>query len=215
MSAKSKLLRLSLLAFAAIAASAVHAQEINMPEAAQGKTAAQVQEMPESPGSSFVIGHPKQEQVDEKGLVYRDPSLPLSIGEMAEMQKEKQIKDFLKKAGFTTEKPPAPAPVVQDKEPERIESVLTVKSILAWEEGRPFAEISNGDGTILKVENGFVVSKRVSVIDVDGHQVTLAVKPELPRECNSKIKAKAKKKTCDPTPSFVVLKAGDKFRWFD
>ena len=215
MSAKSKLLRLSLLAFAAFAATGVHAQEISMPEAVQGKTADQVQAMPESSGASFVIGHPKEDQVDEKGLIYRDPSLPLTIGEMAEMQKERQIKDFLKKSGFTTEKPPAPPPVVDVKAPERIESVLTVKSILAWEEGRPFAEISNGEGAILKVENGFVVSKRVSVIYVDGRQVTLAVKPELPRECNSKIKAKAKKKTCDPTPSFVVLKAGDQFRWFD
>lgn len=194
---------------AALPAKTADTPPIQQPQAAPART-----------GPSFVIGPPVVQEKDEKGLIYRDPSQPLTIGEMAEMQKQKAIQEFLKKAGYTTEKPPAPVKVEDDskKVPEKVESLLTVRALFASEGGEPFAEISTIDGTLMKVRAGSLISKRLKVASTDGSMIALLLAPEVAPECQITAKGKkAPKKQCltIQEPTLIVLGSGDQYRWFD
>lgn len=194
-------------------ASAASAQDVAIPEAPR-MTAAQLQATPVD-GQPFVIGAPV-DSADDKGRKYRDPSTPLTIGEMAEMQKEKAIADFLKKAGYTTVKPPEPPPPPAPQEPQRVESKLYVKSVFAREGEQPFAEIETASGALMKATVGTQVSKRISLSAVDGKQIALSVQPEPRPECRGGARAsKRKASSCDLASTLVFLSAGDQYTWFD
>ncbi|WP_234265135.1 hypothetical protein [Hydrogenophaga sp. NFH-34] len=190
------------------------ADEVQLPEAPR-MTAAQLQERPDGAGQPFVIG-PPVEATDEKGRIYRDPSQPLTIGEMSDIQKEKAVADFLRKAGFTTEKPPEPPKPEAPKAPERVESKLSVKSVFAREGQEPFAEIETAAGSILKASVGTRISDRISIAAVDGRQIALSVIPEPRPGCEKGARASKRKATsCNLAPSLVFLMAGDQYTWFE
>jgi hypothetical protein len=64
----------------------------------------------QSGGGTYVSGAPVSAMAKtEQSLTYRDPSQPLSIGEIADLQAKEEAEKFLKKHGFTGE---MPAPVI-------------------------------------------------------------------------------------------------------
>lgn len=198
---------------AGILATTASAQDIQSPDA-PGAAGAQIQ-VTKVDGQPFVVGAPV-EPTDEKGRKYRDPSTPLTIGEMAEVQKEKAIADFLKKAGYTTVKPPEPPKPEAPKPPERVESKLSVKSVFVREGEQPFAEIETASGALVKATVGTQVGKRITLHAVDGKQVALSIQPEQRSDCRGVSRAaKRKSASCDLTPMLVFLTAGDQYTWFD
>jgi len=75
------------------------------------------------PGQSgvgtYVSGAPASPRMNqEPALVYRDPGQPLSIGEIADLQAKEEAEKFLKKHGFTGERPqPVVDPAVASAKP--------------------------------------------------------------------------------------------------
>lgn len=59
------------------------------------------------PSTPMVVGAPQKASV-EPNLKYRDPSKPLTIGEMSDLQAADEVEKFMKRHGFTTRKPDAP-----------------------------------------------------------------------------------------------------------
>ena len=190
---------------------------ITLPEVPAGRTAAKVQSSA-TQGGTFVIGEPvglQSKDGERKVLPYRDPTQPLSIGEMSEIQKGRAVEAFLKKAGFTTERPPAPKIDSQKPVVERVQSQITVTALYAHEGREPWAELKSPDGSLIKVRAGTQIAKRISVQGVDGDGLIILVEPEKSK-CKAGAKSSASKGKClAPTATTTSLGAGDDFRWFD
>jgi hypothetical protein len=122
-------------------------------------------------GKAGAAGAPGQAgfQADGTPRKYRNPTSPLTIGEMSDMQAKKVKADFLSKYGYTTIEPPTPAPVAKPTPKATIRAVAVVGSPKGF-----FAEIFY-DGSFRRVSEGTKLSARLTVrkIDSTGVQIEL------------------------------------------
>lgn len=104
-------------------------------------------------------------------LKYRDPSLPLTISEMSEMAREKQLGEFLSKHGYTTLEPPRLARVDPSA---NARTTVTLRTLGVWGAEKPQAEIAVG-GKVLVVSGGETLAPGVRVQSVTPGQVLVRV----------------------------------------
>lgn len=169
-----------------------------------------------SPAQQIVIGAPKAAAASaSKKLTYRDPSLPLSIEEMSEIQRKKLVQDALEKAGFTTDKSVVDAEkkavadaaaAVAASKPKKVpkESVVAVTAVYSVR-GTPVAEVSVNGGRTRTVKAGEPIIDRVSLAALSPSGATLRVEPSKSdlRSCK-----RVTKKKCPEAASVTVAVGG-------
>lgn len=115
--------------------------------------------------------------------IYRDPSVPLSIGEMVQIQQQKATEQFLRQAGFATDPALAPVPVppvVQEPEPTdemltamKIVPTMKVLAIYQMPDGAIYADVDLS-GKILKVSEGHQLEESISVDEIHPDRIVVS-----------------------------------------
>ena len=104
-------------------------------------------------------------------LKYRDPSKPLTIGEMSEMARAKQLSEYLGRHGYTAAEPPKPVkpnPNIKER------PSVTLRALAVWGSGKSQAEISVA-GRVMVVTGGETLAPGVRVQSVTPGQILLSV----------------------------------------
>lgn len=200
------------LAFAAFAGNAT--AQSNEPSKPRSMTEASVPQQ-------FVIGAPKpNDSAAKKKLIYRDPKLPLSIDEMAEIQKQKLVAEALEKAGYTTdrdvvvaEKRAADAAVAAAAKPKvpPKQSVLTVHAVYSVR-GDQSGEVSLDGAHVRMVKPGDRITRRVSIAAISTAGLTIQVQPA--SSARGSCKPSKEKERCT-SPQSVTVMVGSNYRWVD
>lgn len=165
--------------------------------------------------STMVIGAPRNvnapAQPDKRP--YRDPNVPLTIGEMAEIQRQKATEDFLKKAGFTTEKPaPKDDPKsAQEAPPEKVERRLSTRAVYG-RAGQRLAADLQVDDTLMRVSEGSKIAGRFVVKSVEQSTVVFTT-PKSPEDCRTL--TRQQKRKCLAEPKTLRVSVGQQHSWFE
>lgn len=109
-------------------------------------------------------------------LKYRDPAVPLSIGEMSEMQAKKSEEDFLGKFGYTTIlAAPVPTGANAGSQMHKSKPMMTLMAISIYgPSGSPSADIAI-NGVVSSVKGGEQFRGGVGIDSVTQHTVNLTV----------------------------------------
>lgn len=144
----------------------------------------------------------------QEGLKYRDPKDPLTLGEVANMQRLKEAEDFLNKHGYTTIKPMDPVAEEAAAKPAVEPPPSFIKIVAIY--GLPTkvrAELDH-DGQLLTASIGQRFGPyRVEAVDVSGVRLQ-----SLPT-CVQRSRRQAKTSGSACTPSSRVLVVGEIVEW--
>lgn len=144
----------------------------------------------------------------QEGLKYRDPKDPLTLGEVANMQRLKEAEDFLNKHGYTTIKPKDPVAEEAAAKPAVEPPPSSIKIVAIY--GLPTevrAEIDH-DGLALTASVGQRFGPyRVEAVDPSG------VKLQSLAACAPRARRHAKASGSACTPSTRALAVGDIVEW--
>ena len=118
-------------------------------------------------------------------LVYREPGLPLTIGEVSDMQAAKARAEFLSKFGYTEQKPSYPAAQpARTKAQAQPKPRLSVTALAVWGTGTGIQAEAMVNGQVTTVKGGEMLAPGVKVEQVLPHALVLSV--ESPASKNSK-----------------------------
>lgn len=113
-------------------------------------------------------GQPAPSATEGQGpsaLKFRDPSAPLTIGEISDLQQQKEEADFLKAHGFTTQKPkatpPAQASAAQPSKPAR--PTLSVAAVAVFGDAQHLSAEAWVNGSLRKLQSGDTLGPGVVV----------------------------------------------------
>ena len=165
--------------------------------------------------STMVIGAPRTANVpaQPEKRPYRDPTVPLTIGEMAEIQRQKATEDFLKKAGFTTEKP-APkdeGKASQEALPEKVERRLATRAVYGRAGQRLSADLQVDDA-LIRVSEGSKIAGRFVVKAVEQSTVVFTT-PKSQEDCRTL--ARQQRRKCLAEPKTFRVSVGQQHSWFE
>lgn len=139
-------------------------------------TVAQAQTSP-VPVPTSIPASPAGGVTAESQLQYRDPSTPLTIGEMSSLQGKKLDDDFLRKLGFTTKQPVVlPSAKASSREPDSAARQRPKTSIKLLSTFGPTAELSAElmvNGTMRTVRPGDGLVGGILIADIKSDRLVL------------------------------------------
>jgi hypothetical protein len=123
------------------------------------------------PSAPMPMGAAAVSPAQPNPLKYRDPSKPLTIGEMSEMARTKQLSEFLGRHGYTAAEPPKP---VKPQPGLKERPSVTLRALAVWGSGKSQAEIAVA-GRVVVVTGGETLAPGVRVQSVTPGQILLSV----------------------------------------
>ena len=127
-------------------------------------------------------------------LKFRDPSKPLTIGEMSDMAAQKSQIEFLQRQGYSNQEPPKPVAAPKER------PSLSITALALWGGSTKQAEVLI-NGRLMRVKGGESLAPGVSIESVTSSGITLAIVD------TAKVKANRKSTTQKET-TFKTIKTG-------